>query len=479
LALWLARKGVPLRIIDKNAGPGLYSRAMVVQARTLELYRQLGIAEEVIASGIKAEEIHLRDGTRETAVLKFGDIGGDLSPYPFALSFPQDDHERLLTQVLAREGIQVKWNTELTAFEQLGDKVEVQINGAGKTDFSYVCGCDGASSTVRHLLGLHFPGGTYENVFFVADVEAPKETVSENGFAMCLSSAGFILVFPIRSSGNFRLIGLLPEELRQRTDLSFDDVRGFVEDRVGVQTGRVHWFSTYRIHHRVAERFRDGRVFLAGDAGHIHSPAGGQGMNTGIGDAVNLAWKLADVANGRRETLLDTYEPERIAFARALVASTDRAFGLLAGPDLGSHLLREALPHLAPVLLGFSGVRRAAFKVVSQVRIQYRESELSVGHAGELEAGDRLPWVKSVDNFEPLKSLDWQLHFYGAASGILEEAKALGIPCHVFPWTTEAEDAGFAKDAAYLVRPDGYIAWVNPSADGQQLRQYWRAKIEL
>ena len=472
LALWLTKRGIPCRIIDRNPGPGLRSRAMVVQARTLEFYRQLGIAEKVVEQGIKAKIIHLMEKGREVAQLQFGDIGQGISPYPYALSFPQDDHEKLLGVQLSKLGVRVEWDTELLHLEDQGDVVRAELNSE-QIEAQFVCGCDGARSTIRSELGLGFPGGTYDSVFFVADVEAPSQTVGEDGFNMCLGDRGFILAFPIRSSGSFRLIGLLPDELRSEPDVTFADLNSFVQETVGVETTAVHWFSTYHVHHRVADHFRVGRVFLAGDAGHIHSPAGGQGMNTGIGDAVNLAWKLAHVIRGGNPDIFGSYESERLAFARALVATTDRAFQLIVGKDFTSRMARELIPHLAPFVLGFTPVRRAAFGLVSQTKINYHDSSLSQGAVGNLRGGDRLPWVESLDNFASLASLDWQVHAYGTASEEVKNvAHEIGVRNIDFPWTDDAEAAGFEREAIYLVRPDGYIGFCGKHGDLSALRSY-------
>ena len=190
-----------------------------------------------------------------------------------------------------------------------------------------------------------------------------------------------------------------------------------------IDVERVNWFSTYHVHHRVADHFRKGRAFLLGDAAHIHSPVGGQGMNTGIGDAMNLAWKLAAVLHGRADaSLLDSYEPERIAFARRLVATTDRAFTGVTSPGAIARRVRlHIVPLLLPLLFGFTAVRRLMFRTVSQTAVNYRASRLSEGRAGAVHGGDRLPWVKPTDdgakdNFAPLTSLDWQVHVYGDAS---------------------------------------------------------------
>src|SRR5262249_3829770 len=181
---------------------------------------------------------------------------------------------------------------------------------------------------------------------------------------------------------------------------------------------KVNWFSTYHVHHRVASRFREGRVFLLGDAAHVHSPVGGQGMNTGIGDAVNLAWKLAAVLTGAvRDDLLDVFELERVASARRLVAPTDRIFTLVTKQGTIARFVRTRLvPLISPWLFRLPGVRRFVFQTVSQIGINYRDSPLSEGSAGAVRGGDRLPWVETApgqDNFDPLTSLAWQVHVYG------------------------------------------------------------------
>ena len=480
LSLFLERSGIKPRLIEKNAGPGEASRAMAVHARTLEFYRQLGFADEVIARGIKAKRIRLREHDKEVATFELEDFGEGISPYPYVLSFPQDDHERILLEKLADAGVQVEWETELVDFTDRGDGVTARIRKNGieeSVEVAYICGCDGARSPVRHGAGLGFEGGTYEQAFFVADVEATGAAIENEDLNACLSANGFVLVFPIRSSGMHRLIGVVPEEIETKDPLTFEDVRPYLEQLIDVHVTKVNWFSRYQAHHRVAESFRKGRAFIAGDAGHIHSPMGGQGMNTGIGDAVNLAWKLAAVLQGRADaSLLDTYDPERIAFARSLVDSTDRAFNVVAGRGITSQVFRELLaPHIAPFALGFTRVKKLAFRTVSQTRINYRHSDLSVGAAGDVHGGDRLPWASDggVDTFASLTALDWQIHVYGTASSDLREAAGeLRIPLHELPWSHAAEEAGLQKDALYLVRPDGYVALADSHQDVAALRAH-------
>ena len=480
LALQLARRGVPFRLIEQNSGPGQASRAMAVQARTLEFYQQLGWADEVVGQGVRIEQLHVHEGGREVAHVALGDAGRGLSPYPFVLVFAQDLHERFLVDKLKAAGIEVEWNTALASFTQDANGVLATLEHEGRreqSEYAYICGCDGAHSRVRESLELPFEGGTYQHLYYVADVELADR--ANRDLHMHLAARSFLLMLPVRAGGAQRLIGIMPDAAEGQAAPSFDTVRPEAEAMLGIRIGALNWFSTYSAHHRVASAFRKGRGFIAGDAGHVHSPVGAQGMNTGIGDAVNLGWKLAHVLQGRAApALLDTYEDERIAFARALVATTDRAFQAIVAQGLGGQLLRRWLaPHVLPLLAEHASMRRAAFKAVSQIQIEYEHSALSIGRAGQVQGGDRLPWVAdgAQDNFAPSCSADWQVHVYGTASAELSAAaQQAGMPLHLFAWSDAAKDAGLWRDAGYLLRPDGYIAAVMPTQDCAVLEQLVR-----
>jgi hypothetical protein len=232
---------------------------------------------------------------------------------------------------------------------------------------------------------------------------------------------------------------------------------------LAIRIARVNWFSTYHVHHRVASHFRQGRAFLLGDAAHIHSPVGGQGMNTGIGDAINLSWKLADVVRGRANPkILATYETERIAFARRLVATTDRGFSFINNDGALARFVRlRIVPYLLPALFSRAFVRKLMFRTISQTNVNYRGGGLDAG-AGSVRGGDRLPWIRLAegsDNFASLRSLAWQAHVYGeASSGIEDACDAVDLPLVKFDWSEAAASAGLARSALYLVRPDGYVA---------------------
>jgi 2-polyprenyl-6-methoxyphenol hydroxylase-like FAD-dependent oxidoreductase len=414
-------------------------------------------------------------------------MGVGLSPFPFALVYPQDEHERLLIERLREAGVEVERQTELVRFEETAEGVTGHLRHAdGREEVckaAYVAGCDGARSAIREALGVGFPGGTYEHTFYVADVEASGETINGE-LHVALDRTDFLVVFPLKREGRARLIGTIRQELEAQAEkLAWEDVSKRVLEWIRIDVQKVNWFSTYRVHHRVADHFRKGRVFLLGDAGHIHSPVGGQGMNTGIGDAVNLAWKLAAVVQGRANAaILDSYEQERIGFARTLVATTDRAFTGVTSSGAMARLIRlHIVPLLVPLFFAFKATRRIMFRTVSQTEIDYEGSSLSVGWTERVEGGDRLPWVQHADgagdNFAPLRSLDWQIHVYGdAAKEMRALCEARRLPLHVFPWRGEMRGTGLWRNAAYLVRPDGYVGLADSVASTAAVISYLDAR---
>lgn len=482
LALWLGRLGVGVRIIDRTAGPGTTSRALAVQARTLELYRQLDLADAVVARGHKVPAVNLWAKGRRAARVDFRNVGAGLTRYAFLEIFPQDEHERLLVERLHALGIEVERRTELAGFSDDGAGVTARLrrpDGSEETcEARYVAGCDGAGSTVRKALGIGFGGGTYHDVFYVADIEAGGPAI-DGELHVDLDEADFLAVFPLAGAGRARLVGTIGDAHGNGgADLTFADVGARTVAQLKVEVARVNWFSTYRVHHRVAGRFRQGRAFLLGDAAHVHSPAGGQGMNTGILDAVNLAWKLAAVLSGRAgDSLLDSYEAERIGFARRLVATTDRVFGFVtAGGRLAGVVRSRIAPAVLSGALAFEAPREYLFRTVSQISLNYRGMALSAGRAGGVAGGDRLPWVSvdGTDNHGPLAEIAWQVHVYGAAGRALEAwCGENAVPLHVFPWRPAHGQAGLARDALYLIRPDTHVALADPSGDPHALGRYF------
>jgi 2-polyprenyl-6-methoxyphenol hydroxylase-like FAD-dependent oxidoreductase len=485
LALWLTHLGVRVRIVDRTAQPGTTSRAIAVQARTLELYRQIDLAEPVVERGRRAVAANVWVAGKKRAHIVFGELGANVSPFPYALIFPQDEHERLLTDRLAALGIEVEHGTELLDFDEAGGSIHARLKRSdGRTEACnarYLTACDGAHSIVREKLQLGFTGGTYAHLFYVADAQASGAAM--NGEVhVALDRTDFLAIFPLKADGHARLVGTVRDAaLRPKENLSWDDVSERVIGWMGIHVEQVNWFSTYRVHHRVAERFRSGSVFLLGDAAHVHSPVGGQGMNTGVGDAINLAWKLAAVLHGRASaSLLDSYEPERIAFARRLVATTDQVFTAATSSGAIARVLRlRIVPTLLSLASRFTVLRGFVFRTVSQISVSYRRSPLSEGRAGAVHGGDRLPWVQmnGTDNFTPLTSLDWQVHVYGEPSPALQTlCEARRLPLHVFAWRAQMRRCGLRRNALYLVRPDGYVALAGDQVQPQALCEYLDAR---
>jgi 2-polyprenyl-6-methoxyphenol hydroxylase-like FAD-dependent oxidoreductase len=486
LALWLTKMGLSVRIISKALGPGTSSRALVVHARTLELYGQADLADAVVAQGYEVGGASLWvKGVRQAQISLKG-AGAGHTRYPFVHIYPQDRHERLLVERLEKAGVRVEWNTTLLDFEDdegRGVTVRVQMpdGSVASCEAAYLAGCDGASSTVRKVIGLGFPGDTYQQIFYVADVEA--EGPPMNGeLNLDLDSSDFLAVFPLDAGSRARLIGTVKRDAGETGDLRFEDVDQHAAQNLKIQVKAVHWFSTYRVHHRVTDRFRKGRAFLLGDAAHIHSPAGGQGMNTGIGDAVNLAWKIAMVLKGSApDRLLDTYEEERMAFTRSLVRTTDQAFSLATSEGgLASMIRTRVVPVVMPLALRLEPLRERIFRTVSQLQINYRGDDLSDGEAGDVRGGDRLPWVElggGGSNYDDFREMFWQAHVYGEAkAGLTQWCRSNGLRLNCFDWEKRYMDAGFARDAVYLVRPDTYVALADRAALPEKIEAYFSSR---
>jgi 2-polyprenyl-6-methoxyphenol hydroxylase-like FAD-dependent oxidoreductase len=503
LANQLARRGVRVRIIDRHPGPAQQSRALGVQARTLEIYAQLGIVREALELGTRATGVNMWTRGRRAARMPFGEIGTGLSPYPYLLILGQDDNEQLLGAALRRHGVAVEWNTELTGLTQHGDRVVATITHGGTTGevtARWIGGCDGGRSAVRELNGIAFVGAPYEHVFYVADTELTGPMVPRE-INVYLWREGFHLFFPMRGDGHWRVVGILPPAMRGRADLTLDDVLPWIRAEAGPELTlrSCRWFSTYRIHHRRAERFRTGRCFLMGDAAHVHSPVGAQGMNTGLQDAYNLAWKLALVVAGHAgDALLDSYGAEREPVAQRLLSTTDQAFGLIVADTLVAALFRTRI--LAKVLalaMSVSRIRRLAFRTISQTGIRYRHSALSQALPGLPDdaprAGDRFPWVRlklgaaggEQDLYEALDDTRFTLILIGQDGARHIDASVLGDLLRTVVITPDAADArelaraSLPARAFYLLRPDGHIALSGPVFDPAVLSRYVTERISF
>lgn len=477
LALELARHGVACRLVDAHPAPSPLSRALGVQARTLELLDRHGLASPLRAEGYEVGAANLYVHRRRAARIDFSGLGLGLTPYPFLLVASQDVTERVLREAFERAGGRVEWGTRLVGFEQDRDGVAARLERDGHEEtarVAWLVGADGARSAVREGLGVGFEGATYEGHFFVAD--AAVDGLVEGELQVRFDARTFHLFFPMRGPRRFRIVGLLPEGPGSGAEPRWEDVRPNVEAAEGVRIRDVAWFSAYRVHHRLAERFRVGRVFLAGDAAHIHSPVGAQGMNTGIGDAVNLGWKLAAVARGRGPArLLDTYEEERMPFARTLVRTVDQAFVAASSPSAWARFVRlQLVPRVAPTLLRGGAVRRFAFRRVAQLAVCYPASPLSAGRAGRIRGGDRPPWVEGL--YEAFRTPGWHLLVAGPG-GVAGRpwAEDHDVGHYAFAVTAAYRRVGYAEGTALLVRPDGYVGLAASTFDPATFSAYAEA----
>jgi 2-polyprenyl-6-methoxyphenol hydroxylase-like FAD-dependent oxidoreductase len=398
MACELARHGVPCRIVDASPGPTDQSRALGIQARTLEVFDNVGIVDQVLA---RARRVHglgaFSEGRRITHITF--DLEGLETPYPYLLVLPQGETERLLVERLKTYEIEVERRTTFKGLAQDGSGVTATlVDAEGSSSESrtpWLIGCDGARSAVRKGLGLPFEGAEYEESFLLADVRLAWDRPDDE-LTILLTPEGPVIGFPLPETGRWRLVhastGTVDESEAEpaRAVSHFQTVlrkHGRPEAVVSDPT----WTSAFKIHRRVAGRFREGRCFLAGDAAHIHSPAGGQGMNTGIQDAYNLAWKLGLVVQGASpDSLLDSYTPERRSVATGVIHGTDLLTRVVT---LRSDVAKAVRNHLIGLLGEFDFVARKFSKALSELDVEYHASPIVHEDRGESllsSLGDRL-----------------------------------------------------------------------------------------
>jgi 2-polyprenyl-6-methoxyphenol hydroxylase-like FAD-dependent oxidoreductase len=471
----LARHGLECRVIDRDEHGATESRALAIQARTVEVFDDLGVADEALARGLKAAGVNMWSGSGERlAHITFDAMDG---PYPFVLDLPQSETEALLERRLNALGVQVERRTELVGFEQDTDKVTATLGsptGEETVRTHWLLGCDGAHSAVRHVLGIGFAGETVDVDWGLADVVV-EWPLADREMHMFLSEEGLMAAFPM-PEGRWRLIcemGPAGDGPAPSPDLDFFTEtarRRSGESRVEVSDPR--WLAAFRVNERQASEVREGRCFIAGDAAHVHSPAGGQGMNTGLQDAYNLAWKLALVHRGRApDWILDTYELERRPVATRVVKLTSAMFKAALLRSEAAQRLRDAvIRHLA----GLAPVQRRMLHTISERDINYRDSPLvaehrrplRAPHAGDL-APDAGPSLRAAlhGTAHVLLVFDEQ-----AQPGEIEAAYPGVLETHVFADRDAHEAYGGA--ALCLVRPDGYIGYISGDADEAALRGY-------
>ena len=495
LACQLIRYGVDFLILDKKEGVTPYSKAIGVQARTLEIYEEIDLAHRAVEEGTIAGKGRLLVDGEVRGEIDFSQIGKGLSAYPFVLMLEQSKNEKLLYEYLLKYGKEVHWNTELQSFEQTDSEVTAQVkllSGDRQTiKAKYLVGCDGPRSLVRNSLGLEFSGSTFERMFYVADAQVDWK-FTHDALHICLAKESFAVFFPLKGEKRYRIVGVFPEEFaKDEGDVLYEEIEARVRQlaQFELDIHDVEWFSTYKVHTRHAARFSSGRCFLAGDSAHIHSPAGAQGMNTGIQDAYNLAWKLARVLQDVTDKyLLNTYNEERLENAKNLLRTTDRMFQLVASDEWWLALLRtNVVPPIASYILSLNSVRNFIFPLISQTGINYRHSSLSQ-HAGDedfrVKAGDRMPYVviDGVSIYDCLRAPKFHLVAfaknegeYEALSGNIKGEYAGLIDFHGFQLNDDvAEIFGADRTFTVFLRPDNYIGLISSKPAFMQLENYLR-----
>jgi 2-polyprenyl-6-methoxyphenol hydroxylase-like FAD-dependent oxidoreductase len=476
IASELARYGVPVRIVDKAAQRTDKSKALVIWSRTLELLDRGGGSAPFVDAGFKALAVNFIAGDKAIGRVS---MGGVQTPYPFGLMLPQSETERLLEERLRDLGVAVERRVELTTFKSNTDGVEAVLRHADGREEAvssdWLVGCDGAHSTVRHGVGATFTGKTMDSDWMLADVHMTGYPFPDSETSVYWDRDGVFVIFPI-SPGRYRVIADLPASGAEHPHTpTLEQVQAIIDQRgpSGLKAFDPIWLAGFRINGRKVASYRWGRVFLAGDAAHVHSPAGGQGMNTGMQDAFNLAWKLALVVRGMcAENLLDSYSPERSGVGDLVLKAADRltAIGTIRNPVAQS--VRNLVGH---VMLGLSPVQHALADTMTEVTIGYPESPLngpSLGGAGPKPGERVIPIAGKVpvgSGGTPLLALFAEKT--DSTADLVRRFQGLLDP-DIRP--------AFHDGGIWLVRPDGYVACSSRDTDvvASYLNRVFRAATQ-
>ncbi|MCW3120336.1 MAG: hypothetical protein JWM28_4418 [Chitinophagaceae bacterium] len=493
----LTRFGVDHLILDQKSGPTDQSRALVVHARSLEIYDQLGLSEQVLVEGQKNDGINFYKNGKIAASVTLVGADEKSSPFPYLMMYEQSKNERLLYNNLLAQNREVQWNTSITTIDKKGD-CYILSGMHGEKEISLACkylvACDGGKSMVREYSGVPFTGGSYLNVFFVADTHV--DGFSSDKLSIFLRKDGLNMLFAMKNKNHFRALGILPEQYYHQPDLPFEEI--LEKMKTGMQMPLkfydTNWHSIYRLHHKKVTAFSKDNLFFAGDAAHVHSPAGGQGMNTGLQDAYNLGWKLALVQKGKAgRKLLDTYHEERNPVAKDLLNTTDRIFSAMSTEGFWYAVFRMYfIPLFVPFITSFKFVRKQVFLLLSQIGVNYKKSSLAKGKAGNVKAGMRLPYFQVAQNKTSI-SVYQLLKEHGAETFAVltyqvENEQFNTMPKTVFkviPVEVNNENDKAFKEAelppsfVIVVRPDNYISYISATADLRELNDFMRSAYFL
>jgi 2-polyprenyl-6-methoxyphenol hydroxylase-like FAD-dependent oxidoreductase len=466
----LARRGVRVRVIDKLAQPTDQSRAIAVHARSLDMFDRMGIVDELLSTGIKATAMQLYAGHSKLFRVPLGSVD---SAFPFTLTTAQTETERVLGEHLESLGVSVDRGVELVALTQDADAVHLALRGAdGSTEqvsASWVIGADGGHSVVRKMVGTKLAGSFVGERFLLGDVDA-EHSLDLDSMHTFFSPDGPVVVLPM-ADGRMRFLAQVHDAPGAPLNMSptQDELQAVIDRRIGgIQLVRSHWLTSFEIHHARVSAYRWGRVFLAGDAAHIHSPAGGQGMNTGMQDAFNLAWKLAAVVDGLAgDSLLDSYDAERLPVADQVITFTNRLTkaGTLSGAP------RRVRDIVIRMVSRVPAARQVMAENAEEVNLNYRKSPIAVGrrlrHA-KVTAGEHVPHLTDAELQKQLRAAcDTTGHtVLTVAAG--QVAPAAGGPGQTQVLVT-ADNAPVAGYDAVIADPEGLVAQRFGLKDGGRL----------
>lgn len=470
MAAELARYGLSVRIVEKAAHRTDKSKALVIWSRTLELMDRMGCTSSFVTAGFKATAANITAGDKQVAHIT---LGGVATPYPYALMIPQSDTERLMEQHLNSVGVTLERNLEMVRFSTSDDGVKSTLRHADgreeSMESSWLVGCDGAHSTVRRQLGMEFLGNTLSSDWILADLHLSDLPIAEEINVMWHSD-GVLAIFPI-TNGRYRVIadtGNATSDAR-RADPTLEEIQAVLDRRGpgGIKATSPIWLAAFRINERKVADYRDGRVFLAGDAAHIHSPAGGQGMNTGMQDACNLAWKLSLVCRGgcAKAPLLDSYSLERSAVGDQVLKGAGRMTTIAT---MKGGLKQSIRNHIASLVFGLAPVRDMMTNALSEVSIGYPNSLLSIQGASVHDgpyAGERAP---IRDDEAPVGAGNTPRFALFA-----EPDERVATLLAQYPNLVEPDvRKPFQTGGLWLVRPDGYIAVATTQGDWDRVSTF-------
>ena len=495
LANQLSRFGIIFLLVDKKSGTTTESRALVVQARSMEIYEQMNLSDEVLKEGRISGGISLYKKGEKKASVFLNKMGSDKSPFPYAMIFEQSKNEELLYKNLQLFNNDVQWNTEIKMVEQRDGKYFLQAlqkeNVTVNFSCKYLIACDGSKSIVRDFSQMEFSGGTYENVFYVADTHARGPNLMPNMISLFLSRNPITMIFPMQGENRFRVLGILPKEYYHHDTIQFDELLKHVKSnmQMPVDFYDTNWYSTYKLHHKKVAHFNKGNIFFAGDAAHVHSPAGGQGMNTGLQDAYNLAWKLALVINNKSgEELLKSYHEERNPVAEKLLKTTDRFFNIMIrSTPFYAFLKLQIVPRAIPFILQFKKMQHLWFGEISQTKINYNSSSLSMGKTRKIIAGSRFPYlyVSNNNNNISVFQLIKQNHTkpFLLISFNLENINHFQFDKDLFFILlidkndinkNILKENGFPNSFIIVLRPDNYIAYISEKINAEEINNFMK-----